>query len=145
MIDVKLGFYMINVQMNILSLSKESSFDWLTIHIITINNTYYYSDWNIQSLILEDPRNSRAWMKLCNFFSSFFFFYFLVDIYSSNLLKWGWCVTKGRDSSAGRAEDWKSSCHQFKSGSWHMINLYEYLFHKFIKLNMGQHTYFLVV
>ena len=28
----------------------------------------------------------------------------------------------GQDSSAGTAEDRKSSCHQFKSGSWHMTN-----------------------
>lgn len=134
MIDVKLGCYMINVQMSILSLSKESSFDWLTIHIITPTETYKVLFLKIQ----EIP--GLGWN-----FVIFFRLFFLVDIYSSNLLKSGWCVTKGRDSSAGRAEDWKSSCHQFKSGSWHMINLYEYLFHKFIKLNMGQHTYFLVV
>lgn len=33
------------------------------------------------------------------------FFFYLVDIYSSNFLKLGWCVKNGRDSSAGRAED----------------------------------------
>ena len=54
----------------------------------------------------------------------YFFFFFLIDIDQSRLIKWGRRrVEKGRDSSAGRAEDWKSSCHQFKSGSWHMINL----------------------
>lgn len=41
----------------------------------------------------------------------------LIDIDANTLL--GWCTRKGQDSSVGRAEDWKSSCHQFKSGSWH--------------------------
>ena len=33
------------------------------------------------------------------------FFFYLVDTDSINLLKLGWCVKNGRDSSAGRAED----------------------------------------
>lgn len=54
-------------------------------------------------------------------------FVLLIDINSSPLVKWGWSSGNSRDSSAGRAEDWKSSCHQFKSGSWHILNLYKYL------------------
>ena len=52
-----------------------------------------------------------------NFRILFDFLVPLIDIDTSTLL--GWCTINGQDSSVGRAEDWKSSCHQFKSGSWH--------------------------
>lgn len=80
-------------------------YEWLTIH-----NHYYY------------------WV----FPKSFFY---LVDKDLSHFINWRWFVKNGRDSSAGRAEDWKSSCHQFKSGSWHIIYLYEYLLPIFIWTN----------
>ena len=52
-----------------------------------------------------------------------------------------------RDSSVGRAEDWKSLCHQFKSGSWHFSysNMYilsthfERLVHKFTPWRSSTH------
>ena len=109
------------------SLSKESPFEWFTVHIIIRTETY-------KVFFFEDPRNSRSWIILC--FVIQYPFVFRLFIFNwhrpSHLVKWGWCIGNSRDSSAGRAEDWKSSCHQFKSGSWHMINLSEYLFYKFI-------------
>ena len=116
--------YMIHVQLNTLEQG---------ISIWMIHNSDHCSYWNLQSLLFEDSRNEIPRPRLLILFSSF-----LIDIDPSPLVKWGWCVGNGRDSSAGRAEDWKSSCHQFKSGSWHMIHLYEYLFYKLS--DMDQHT-----
>lgn len=64
------------------------------------------------------------------------FYYFLVpliNIDTSTLL--GWCTGNGRDSSVGRAEDWKSSCHQFKSGSWHVNNVSDRYSYKLIEID----------
>lgn len=44
------------------------------------------------------------------------------------------------DSSVGRAEDWKSSCHQFKSGSWHITNRLKRYLYLFKLIEAGQHT-----
>lgn len=68
-------------------------------------------------LLFEDPRISGARANLLRFS----FLVLFIDIDRSTLL--GWCTGNGRDSSVGRAEDWKSSCHQFKSGSWHVNNV----------------------
>lgn len=70
-----------------------------------------------KSLLFEDPRISGARANLLRFS----FLVLFIDIDRSTLL--GWCTGNGRDSSVGRAEDWKSSCHQFKSGSWHVNNV----------------------
>lgn len=43
----------------------------------------------------------------------------LITDFSGPTLKFVWTINNGQDSSAGRAEDLKSLCHQFKSGSWH--------------------------
>ena len=91
------------------------------IPVLMIPNQYYCSYWNLQSLLFDDSRNEIPLPRLL------IPVYFLIDIDPSHLVRWERCVGNGRDSSAGRAEDWKSSCHQFKSGSWHMINIYEYL------------------
>ena len=72
------------------------------------------------------------------------FYYFLVpliNIDTSTLL--GWCTGNGRDSSVGRAEDWKSSCHQFKSGSWHVNNVSDRYSYKLIETD--QDIYSLIV
>lgn len=107
------------------SLSKESPFEWFTIDIFIHTETY-------KVVLLT---NYRTWMRLCNTLS--------IDIDPSYLVKWkwGWDIRNSRDSSVGRAEDWKSSCHQFKSGSWHMINLYESLFYQLIDMNTYSFTY----
>lgn len=112
-------WYMIHVQMNIFEQG---------IPIWMIHDRYFYSYWNLQSCSFV-LTNYRTWMRLCNTLS--------IDIDPSYLVKWkwGWDIRNSRDSSVGRAEDWKSSCHQFKSGSWHMINLYESLFYQLIDMN----------
>lgn len=101
------------------SLSKESPFEWFTIDIFIHNKTY-------KVVLLT---NYTPGIRLFNTLS--------IDIDPSSLVKWkwGWDMRNSRDSSVGRAEDWKSSCHQFKSGSWHMINLYESLFYQLIDMN----------
>lgn len=102
--------YMIHVQMNIF---EEGIPIWMIHDDIFIHTETY------KVVLLT---NYRTWMRLCNTLS--------IDIDPRSLVKWkwGWDIRNSRDSSVGRAEDWKSSCHQFKSGSWHMINLYESLF-----------------
>lgn len=102
--------YMIHVQMNIF---EEGIPIWMIHDDIFIHTEIY------KVVLLT---NYRTWMRLCNTLS--------IDIDPRSLVKWkwGWDIRNSRDSSVGRAEDWKSSCHQFKSGSWHMINLYESLF-----------------
>lgn len=115
--------YMIRVQTNIFEQG---------ISIWMIHSTYHYSYWNLQSFFFW---RSKKFQVLDNtlFCNTIPFRLFIFNWHRpSHLVKWGWCIGNSRDSSAGRAEDWKSSCHQFKSGSWHMINLSEYLFYKFI-------------
>lgn len=95
-----------------------------------------------KSSFFEDPRNYSTWIRLCNTL--------WIDIDLSYLVKWGCGIGNGngRDSSAGRAEDWKSSCHQFKSGSWHMINFYESLFLQstnYFIFNINRHIYSFIV
>ena len=92
------------------SLSKESPCEWFTIEIF------------IHTEVILLPKY-RTWMRLCNTLS--------IDIDPRCIVKWksGCDIRNSWDSSVGRAEDWKSSCHQFKSGSWHRINLYESLFY----------------
>ena len=101
------------------SLIKESPFEWFTIDLFIHIETY-------KVVLLT---NYRTWTRLCNTRS--------IDIDPRSLVKWKWewDIRNSRDSSVGRAEDWKSSCHQFKSGSWHMINLYESLLYQFIDMN----------
>lgn len=98
------------------SLSKESPFEW----------DFFIQTETYKVVLLT---NYRTCMRLCNTLS--------IDIEACSLVKWkwGWDIRNSWDSSVGRAEDWKSSCHQFKSGSWHMINLYESLFYQLIDLN----------
>lgn len=82
-----------------------------------IHSLYLFPYIYKKSLLFEDPRISGARANLLRFS----FLVFFIDIDRSTLL--GWCTGNGRDSSVGRAEDWKSSCHQFKSGSWHVNNV----------------------
>ena len=76
----------------------------------------------LKVFFFEDSGNSRAWVRFCNAF-----LFSWIDIYPNPLVGWGWCLKKGWDSSVGRAEDWKSSCHQFKSGSWHWVSTVKFL------------------